>query len=235
MESVPFATLEALQRIKLFAGLGADQLECFARYLLPIKVAQFGNLVRKGQDGDAMYVVVDGELRALTIIEGKESILATMGPGDCFGEISLLDQGPRSADVVANQDSTLLKLSKAAFERLVREAPALAMPFVLELSRVAVQRVRHATKRYEDSIQFIRTCLRLQAAKGMQDVAHNQRSSFVIAPVRKKTVARELIDAASVLLNRLLALGNPATGQGRHLVPSHQPARGVADVGGRCV
>ena len=103
-----------------------------------------------------MYVVVDGELRALTIIEGKESILATMGPGACFGEISLLDQGPRSADVIANRDSTLLKLSHAAFERLVCQAPALALPFVLALSREAAQRVRHVTKRYEDSIQFIR-------------------------------------------------------------------------------
>ena len=157
MESNSNATLKALQGIKLFAGLGADQLESFTRYLEPVKVPQFGNLVRKGQHGDAMYVVVDGELRALTIIEGKESILATMGSGDCFGEISLLDQGPRSADVVANRDSTLLKLSNASFERLVREAPALAMPFVLALSRQAVQRVRQATKRYEDSIQFIRS------------------------------------------------------------------------------
>jgi CRP-like cAMP-binding protein len=161
MESDSDVTLKALQRIKLFAGLRADQLEAFARYLEPVKVPQFGNLVRKGQHGDAMYVVVEGELRALTIIEGKESILATMGAGDCFGEISLLDQGPRSADVVANRDSTLLKLSSAAFERLIREAPALAMPFVLALSREAVQRVRHATKRYEDSIQFIRTAKKL--------------------------------------------------------------------------
>src|SRR5215468_1048617 len=156
MESARVAPREALQRIKLFAGLGADQLECFARYLEPVKVPQFGNLVRKGQHGDAMYVVLDGELRALTIIEGKESILGTMGAGDCFGEISLLDQGPRSADVVANRDSVLLKLSTAGFERLVREAPGLALPFVLALSREAVQRVRHATRRYEDSIQFIR-------------------------------------------------------------------------------
>jgi CRP-like cAMP-binding protein len=156
MESDPRVTKNALQHIKLFAGLASDQLQCLAQYLELVKVPQFGNLVRKGQPGDAMYVVMEGELRALTIVEGKESILATMGPGDCFGEISLLDQGPRSADVVANRDSTLLKISNTGFERLLREAPALALPFVLALSREAVQRVRHATKRYEDSIQFIR-------------------------------------------------------------------------------
>lgn len=156
MEWDPKAILDALQRKKLFTGMQVEQLAGFARYFETVKVPQFGNLVRKGQHGDAMYIVLEGELRALSIIEGKESILATMGPGDCFGEISLLDQGPRSADVVANRDSVLLKLSSAAFERLVREEPAMALPFVLALSREAVRRVRQATKRYEDSIQFIR-------------------------------------------------------------------------------
>jgi len=148
---------QALRDIKLFAGLQECQLESFARYLEAVQVPQFGNLVRKGQRGDAMYVVLEGELRALTIIEGKECLLATLGPGDCFGEISLLDQGPRSAEVIANRDSTLLKLSSTAFERLIRQAPALALPFVLALSRAVVGRIRRTTKRYEDSVQFIRT------------------------------------------------------------------------------
>jgi CRP-like cAMP-binding protein len=93
----------------------------------------------------------------LRIVEGKESILATMAVGDCVGELSLLDHGPRSADVIANKDSVLLKLSSAAFERLVREAPSLGVPLVLALSRAVVDRIRRITNRYEDSIRFIRT------------------------------------------------------------------------------
>jgi len=147
----------ALGRIKLLAGLNADQIEQFLAYVEVVKAPQYSDLVHEGEHGDAMYVVLEGELRALAIVEGKESTLATIAAGECFGEISLLDQGPRSADVVANRDTRLLKLSSASFERLLREAPGLALPILLALSRALVDRLRRTTKRYEDTIRFIRT------------------------------------------------------------------------------
>jgi hypothetical protein len=147
---------EALRRTKLFAGLDAPQLASLAHYLEVIRFPQFSHIVRQGQRGDAMYVVAQGEVRVLTIVEGKESLLATLSAGDCFGEISLLDQGPRSADIIANKDSVLLRISKAAFDRLVCQAPALAVPFLLALSRAVVQRVRRTNLKYQDSIRFIR-------------------------------------------------------------------------------
>jgi CRP-like cAMP-binding protein len=148
--------VEALSEVKVLPGLNQRQIESFARYMERVEVPQFGHIVRKGDHGDAMYLVLEGELRALTIVDGRESTLTTIAPGEAFGEISLLDQGPRSADVIANQDSVLLRITAAAFERLLREAPALAMPLLLGLSRALVGRVRHLTKRYEDSIHLIR-------------------------------------------------------------------------------
>jgi CRP-like cAMP-binding protein len=93
----------------------------------------------------------------LAIVEGKETTLATISPGGWFGEIALLDQGPRSVDVIANKDSALLKLSSEAFKRLLEEAPMLAVPFLLALCKMQADRVRRTTKRYEDSIRYIRT------------------------------------------------------------------------------
>ncbi len=150
-------TAGALQRIKVLAGLDARQLESFLKYMEVVECKQFSHVVRKGEHGDAMYLVLEGELRALTLVDGKESTLSTLLTGDFFGEISLLDQGPRSADVVANRDSKLLKISASAFERLVREAPALALPFLHAVSRSVVGRMRVLTKRYEDSIHWSRT------------------------------------------------------------------------------
>jgi CRP/FNR family transcriptional regulator, cyclic AMP receptor protein len=147
----------ALRRIKLFADLEEAQLESFLRYLEEVRCPQFSHIVRQGQRGDAMYLVLEGEVRALTIVEGKESTLTTIVAGDWFGEISLLDHGPRSVDVIANKDSVLLKLSSDAFERLLGEAPMLAVPFLLALSRTVVGRIRRATKRFEDSVRLIRT------------------------------------------------------------------------------
>lgn len=152
-------TAGALQRIKVLAGLDARQLESFLKYMEVMECKQFSHVVRKGEHGDAMYLVLDGELRALTLVGGKESTLATLLTGDFFGEISLLDQGPRSADVIANRDSRLLKISASAFERLVREAPALALPFLHAISRSVVGRMRLLTKRYEDSIHWSRTAI----------------------------------------------------------------------------
>jgi hypothetical protein len=147
---------ESLRRIKVFAGLDDRQIESFVRFMEVVSYPQFSNIVRKGEHGAAMYLVLEGEVRALIIVDGKESILSTITAGEAFGEISVLDQGPRSADIIANKDSVLLRVSAAAFERLLREAPALAVPVLLGLSRAVVGRVRSLTKRYEDSVHLIR-------------------------------------------------------------------------------
>ena len=147
---------DSLRRIKIFADLEDRQLESFLHYLVLLSFKQFVQVVRKGDHGDAMYLVLEGELRAFVVIDGKETTLSTLAVGDCFGEVSLLDQGPRSADVVANQPSTLLKLSAESFARLLREAPALATPFLFALNKSVVGRVRTLTNRYEDSIHFSR-------------------------------------------------------------------------------
>ena len=86
----------------------------------------------------------------------KEVVFSTLGPGHFFGEMALLDQGPRSADVVANQDSLLLKINTALFDRLRMEAPDLALPILMTLSKAVVGRLRSINKRYEDSLQFTR-------------------------------------------------------------------------------
>ena len=146
----------SLRRIKIFADMDDEQLEGFLRYMEVVKASQYSHVVRKGDHGDAMYFVLEGEVRAMTLIDGKESTLATITAGEFFGEVSLLDQGPRSADVIANKESVLLKISAGAIEKVVREAPELATPFLFALSRSVVNRVRTLTKRYEDSIHFSR-------------------------------------------------------------------------------
>ena len=104
----------------------------------------------------AGWKVTDAYLRARVIVDGKETTLSTIAAGDFFGEISLLDEGPRSADVLANTDSRLLKISAEAFEKVMREAPALAASFLYMLSKSIGARVRVLTQKYQDSIHFSR-------------------------------------------------------------------------------
>ena len=147
-------TAASLRRIKMLALADDKLLDSILRYLEPIEVRPFTVLAHCGEPSDAMYFLLEGELRAYVLLEGRESTLATLLPGDSFGEIGLLDLGTRSAFVSANRQSLVLKLSAANFGRIVKEAPAMATPFTLGLARALAGRVRTLTKRYEDSVHF---------------------------------------------------------------------------------
>jgi hypothetical protein len=137
----------SLRRIKILADLKDAQLAHLAEYMELQEVTQWSVLFNQGDTSDAMFLVLGGELRARTVVSGKETILATFGPGDFFGDMALFDHGPRSADVIANVDSTLLKISSVAFDRLTREAPALATPFLQATARTLSARIRADNKR----------------------------------------------------------------------------------------
>lgn len=144
----------SLRRIKIFAEFKDADLERFVQFMEVMRVPQWTQIVTQGDVGGAMYLVVEGELRVRLMINGKEKTLATLGIGEFFGEMSLFDDGPRSADVIANQDSLLMKISSDAFGKVTREAPELASPFLLAIGRTLTARIRADNKRYRDSVSF---------------------------------------------------------------------------------
>jgi CRP-like cAMP-binding protein len=148
---------DVMLRIKVLAGFNDAQLQSFLRYMEIVTFESLSVAVREGEPGDAMFLILEGELRVRVMRRGKESILATLKAGDFFGEISLLDEGPRSADVVASERSTLLKISTVSFARLRREAPALAEPFLHALGQILVGRLRTINKRYVDSVLMMQS------------------------------------------------------------------------------
>ena len=139
----------SLRRIKILSQLNDAQLDRLIEFMELHPVPQWMAVVKQGDAGDGMYLILQGELRARVMVGDKETILATFGPGDFFGDMSLFDQGPRSADVIANVDSTVLKISDVAFDRLTREAPALATPFLQATARTLAARIRADNKRFE--------------------------------------------------------------------------------------
>ncbi len=147
----------ALRRVKILADMKDAQLERFAQFMEVITVRQWTEVVKQGETGDAMYLILEGELRVRLMINGKETILTQLGAGEFFGEMALFDHGPRSADVVANKDSLLLKISAASFDKLFTLAPELAAPFLLSTSKTLAARIRADNKRFKDSVSFART------------------------------------------------------------------------------
>lgn len=144
----------ALRRVKILAALSEEQLEKFATFMKTIDVRQWSEVVLVGQPGDAMYMILEGELRVRIMVQGKEKILTTLNAGEFFGEIALFDHGPRSADVVANLDSKLLKVSVEAFDRLIEDAPELAAPILHAIGKTLAARIRADNKRFKDDQSF---------------------------------------------------------------------------------
>jgi CRP-like cAMP-binding protein len=143
----PAITPGSLRRIKILADLNDAQLSHLSDFMELQRIPQWTTVVRQGEAGDAMFLILEGELRARVMAGEHETILATFGPGDFFGDMALFDHGPRSADVVANVDSSVLRISSIAFARLAKEAPALATPFLQATSRTLASRIRADNKR----------------------------------------------------------------------------------------
>ena len=139
----------SLRRIKILAELSDMQLSHLLQFLEPVNVGQFTCVCQDGQPGDGMFLVLAGELRARKVVDGQETILATFAAGDFFGDMALFDHGPRSADVLANTDSLLFKMSTANFERLIKEVPAIATPFLQAAARTLSARIRADNLRLE--------------------------------------------------------------------------------------
>jgi hypothetical protein len=156
LEAVTGVDPRALRRIKILAGMTDEQLDRFAQFAEVEKIPQWSVIVKQGDPGDTMYLILQGELRVRINVAGKETILATLNAGEFFGDISLFDNGPRSADVVANTESVVVKISASAFSELAKEAPETATPFLLAIGRTLTARIRADNKRYGDSVKFAR-------------------------------------------------------------------------------
>ncbi len=143
-----------LRRVKVLSALSDALLARFLEFVEVQKIRQFTAVVKQGDPGDAMFFVLEGEVRVRMAVGEQEKILALLSVGDFFGEISLFDHGPRSADVISNTDTTVLRLSASSFQKLSEKAPELAAPFLLAMGRTLTGRIRADNKRYKDTLTF---------------------------------------------------------------------------------
>ena len=111
-------------------------------------------IVRQDDLGECMFIVVKGRARVVHHTEGKFVELATLKAGDFFGELSLVDRGPRSADVQALDHCVLLRIDLGAVSALAGVYPNAAFKFLVAIGRILVDRLRMSNQRYIDSLLF---------------------------------------------------------------------------------
>src|SRR5262249_31198704 len=124
-----------LARVSLFQGLAADALDDLAARLQVRSRPAGSIIVAEEQAGDALYIVAEGQAKvALFGEDGREITLSILRPGSFFGEMSIVDGQPRSANVVAMTKTTLLCLPREAFLAHLKARPETALSLLSEMS-----------------------------------------------------------------------------------------------------
>lgn len=129
---------DQLSGVPLFSGCSKRELEAIARAAKEVSHPEGKVLAREGDKGIGFFLIMDGT--AKVTVGGRTR--SKLGPGDFYGEISLLDQGPRSATVTATSPVKLLGVTAWVFQGLVQEHPSIA----LKMLEVVAGRLRSATK-----------------------------------------------------------------------------------------
>ncbi len=142
----PKVTGPMLQNVALFAGLDDESVALLAEELPTLTVEVGATVVEEGTDAKDMYVVVGGELEVVKRAKsGAEVRVAMFGPGDFFGEMSIIDVQPRSATVRALAPTMLVRVDSEHVDRLLyrRDAKAYAL-FIMNIARELSRRLRVA-------------------------------------------------------------------------------------------
>ena len=115
-----------LKSVPLFAGLKMNELAYIASIASELKACKNDALFSEDEMGDCLYLIITGQVKIVKNHSDHERILSILGERECVGEMSILDNEPRSASVILTEDSTFLKITSDDFSELIHEYPEIA-------------------------------------------------------------------------------------------------------------
>jgi CRP-like cAMP-binding protein len=140
---------DVVRRAPLFTALDEAAAVSLRASMDSVKIAKGGVLFAEGDEGDHLYVIVEGKLKLGTSSgDGRENLLSILGPGEMFGELSLFDPGPRTSTATAVTDAKLLSLGHDEVTPWLKENPAVSLQL---LERLA-QRLRRTNEAVGDLV-----------------------------------------------------------------------------------
>src|ERR1700710_684845 len=197
---------EILRRAGLFQGVDPESVEALADEFEIIDAPRGTTLFTEGEPGESLYIVLSGKVKlGRRSSDGRENLVAVMGPADQFGELSLFDPGPRTATAVAVTDAQLARLPKDALHQWITERPKLG----LQMLRAVARRLRRTNTMLADLIfvdvpgrvakQLLQLAQRFGSVDGGQlRVTHDltQEELAQLVGASRETVNKALADFA---------------------------------------
>lgn len=191
-----------LRNVPLFAGLDDGEIAKLAAVAVVSVTPKHAVVIQEGDKSDSIYLINSGKVKVLiSDAEGHEIILSILGPGDYFGEMSLIDSQPRSASIVSMEPVHFTVIAKSDFDRCLASNPNIASHIMVEL----VKRLRTANQKIEGLAlmdvygRVARTLLQLAELKDGEMVVNQKLSQQDIANMvgaSREMVSRTLKDLA---------------------------------------
>ncbi len=158
---------EVLARSGIFQGVDPEAAEALAKDMEVIDVRKGDVVFNEGEPGDSLYIIMSGKIKlGRRAADGRQNLIALIGPSDMLGELSLFDPGPRTATATAVIDSRVARLRKQALRPWLNNRPEIAE----QLLRVLARRLRRTNNALADLIftdvpaGWRRTCCRWPAS-----------------------------------------------------------------------
>jgi CRP/FNR family transcriptional regulator len=127
---------DVVRRAPLFAALDDEAAAALISSMVRSRMERGDVLFHEGDPGDKLYVIAEGKIKlGRSSVDGRENLLAILGPGEMFGELSLFDPGPRTATATAVAETQVLALSNEQLHLLLTQRPGLAGALLSALAR----------------------------------------------------------------------------------------------------
>src|SRR5260221_14358192 len=127
---------DVLTQAPLFEGLDEEGTRALRAEVTEVRLARGERLFGEGDDGDQLYVVLDGKIKLTRAsADGRENLTSVLGPGEMFGDLSLFDPRPRTMGAVAVTDARLAALDRDDLRKWLADRPEAAMPLLRALAR----------------------------------------------------------------------------------------------------
>jgi len=186
-----------LATVPLFKSLDTEERERFAELVREKSYPKGSVILFEDDPGDALFVIRSGRVKVVLLAEdGREVILGLLGVGEHFGELSLIDDQPRSAHVIAMEESSILVLRREDFRRRVEASPNVAWALLQELSR----RLRRADEKIGNLVLLD---VPGRIARLLLDAAKECGNDLIDKPLTHQTIA-QVIGASRETVSRAL-------------------------------
>ena len=191
--------LPTLAAVPLFANIPQPELVKLAAVARQENYAKHAEIMAEGDRSSGLYILLSGKVKVvLRSEEGKEIILAILNPTEFFGEMALLDEAPRSADIVAMAPTTVLVIAKQEFKSWLQRQPEMAFVIIKTLA----QRLREADRKIGDLALMDVYGRVARALMGM--AKQDSQGRMVVSEILSQQSLADIVGASREMVSRTL-------------------------------